>query len=135
MLLLYLREFKYLLHLNKFLYGISYEWNEKSPASICPISKKKAERYFKHGTWIVRLQISLSLISMLVSILRESPALSFFVLGCTIWQLAIVVMREANAVSTSRIRNVVLLLKSIIQLDRETASNRTGILLLNIIFF
>jgi hypothetical protein len=132
MLLLYLREFKYLLHLNKFLYGISYEWNEKShSACISLIGKKKHERYFKLGTWIFRLQISLSLISLLVSILRESPALSFFVLGCTIWQLAILVMREANAVSGSRIQNVVLLLKSIIQLDRETASNRTGILLLN----
>jgi hypothetical protein len=63
---------------------------------------------------------------MLVCILRESPALSFFVLGCTIWQLAMLVMREANNVSASRIRDVVLLLKSIIQLDRETVSNRTG---------
>jgi hypothetical protein len=78
MLLNYTREFKLLFHLNKWCFGVPYDWDEVSQ-SITPISSRNHDRYFTLATRILRTQILWTLISLLLSMLGENTAMSSFV--------------------------------------------------------
>jgi hypothetical protein len=78
MLLNYTRELKLLFHLNKWCFGVPYDWDEVSQ-SISPISSRKHDRCFTLASWILRTQILWTLISLLLSMLEENTAMSYFV--------------------------------------------------------
>jgi hypothetical protein len=78
MLLNYTRELKLLFHLNKWCFSVPYDWDEVSQ-SISPISSRKHDRRFTLASWILRMQILWTLISLLLSMLEENTAMSYFV--------------------------------------------------------
>jgi hypothetical protein len=124
MLINYTRELRLLFHLNKWLFGVPYDWDEVSQ-SISPISSRKHDRSFTLASWILRTQILWTLISLLLSMLGENTAMSYFVGGCTIWQVGLLIIREAHKCPAT-VREGAGLFKAILHLDGETTLNRKG---------